>query len=383
MKVLSKVLWAVDFNEDHSKSLDKVVGSARLFGSEIILLHVLPGEMEGSPYRKIVEKSVRMEMDQLTVVLNKTGAFKIESRLVYGNVVERILDVAEEEDVNVIYVNRGKGAEESGEMLGLNAQKIVRMSRKPVAVASNLPSVETPHIVCPVDFSEPSTLALNTAILHARKNRARLTVISVFEPLRITSSRLRKSGLEEISENEVHLGNYKTELENYLGNFDFSGVDVEHKVLIGNPYQEIIRYSQLASVLFIGSTGKTGLRRAILGSVTEKVIREVESNMVVVKSEELFKLRIPTDLEDIEKHFERGTKLAEMGYVQEAISQYHQCLNINDLHLPSMWALAAVYERLGNTEKKKSYEELARMILKRMANRKIEEEIRRNLLTAS
>ena len=382
MKVLSKVLWAVDINEDHSQSLSKVVKTAELFGSEIILLHVLQKEIEGSVYQETVERGVMADLSQLANRIRARGDYQVRSLLAYGNIAERILDLAEEEDVNVIFLNRGKDSEGSGGKLGIYSQKVARLSLKPVAIISNQPTVENPHIVVPVDFSGPSALALNSAILHARKTRAKLTVITVFEPVSITSPHLVKMGVNEEAENEYKYQNLQRELNDYLQQFDFTGVDMRKEVLRGIAHLEIIWYINLATILYMGSTGKTGLRRTLMGSVSEKVINEVEANVVLIKSEELFKLRIPADLEDIQKHYDRGTELVSLGFYQDAISQYHLCLGINDLHLPSIWALATLYEKTGNRERQKYYRDLGQLVTQKMEDRRIEEEIRRSMRSA-
>jgi universal stress protein E len=240
-------------------------------------------EVEGSSYQETLEKSVRTELDKLGMVLKESGDYAVQIRMAYGNISEKILDVAEDEDANVIFLNRGTASELAGRTLGLNSLKVARLSQKPVAIISNRPAADKPHIVVPVDFSEPSKLALNAAILHARKIKAKLTVITVFEPIRITSSRLMKAGVDETIENKVLYREMETRLTEYLQEFDFTGMDLHKEVLKGVAYEEILWYSHMASIVYMGSTGKSGLRRALLGSVSEKVIQEFE---------ELFKLRI-------------------------------------------------------------------------------------------
>lgn len=379
MKVLSKVLWAVSINEDHSQALNKVVNTAGQFGSEMILLHVLRKEFEGSSFRESVERRVSDELEQLAGKIRRRGKYKVQTRLAYGSIAERILDVAGEEDVNVILLNRGRDSEITGGKLGTNARSVARMSAKPVAIISNLPPVEDPGILVPVDFSGPSTLALNSAIIHAKKVKARLTVITVFEPVSIKSPRLVRTGINEEEENAYRLRNLEREFKTYLEQFDFSGVELHQEVLSGIAGQEIISYSRSARILYMGSTGKSGLRRAFLGSVSEKVLNATEASVVLVKSEEMFRLRITADLEDISKHFERGNELVTLGFYQEAVSQYNKCLSINELYLPSIGALAALYEKLGETAKQEYFTELSRLIMRKMTDRKIEEEIRRTL----
>ncbi len=54
---------------------------------------------------------------------------------------------------------------------------------------------------------------------------------------------------------------------------------------IGNPASEILEAAELLGVdlIFIGSHGRTGLKRLMLGSVSEKVVREAGCPVMVVR----------------------------------------------------------------------------------------------------
>ena len=378
MKILEKVLWAVDFDEDNDNSVVKILRIARQFGNEIILLHVLPNDLKNSSFRNSVEKFVTGELEKLRGSLGSSGEYKVSANLVYGNVAERILDAAEEEDVNIILINTGSPQPRKPGKLGLNAQKLILNSRKPVGIISNDTPRDTKHIICPVDFSEPSGVALNTAILSAKKSESKLSVISVYEPITITSSRLIKAGVDDKAENDRWFEAFTKDFEDFISGFDFLGMEFETVLLRGIPHEEIVKFSQNASVLFIGSTGKTGLRRVFMGSVTEKVTREVPSNIIVTKFEDVFKLRIATEIEDIDKHYKRGNELAELGYHKEALVQYKLCLQINEMHLPSIKSLANLYEKLNEHSQAAYYHKLVTIILEKLMDRKIEEEVRKH-----
>lgn len=61
-----------------------------------------------------------------------------------------------------------------------------------------------------------------------------------------------------------------------------AGVPAERKVVEGNPAEEILKISEGADVVAIGSIGRTGLSKFLLGSVTEKVIRNSKVPVLVV-----------------------------------------------------------------------------------------------------
>lgn len=64
------------------------------------------------------------------------------------------------------------------------------------------------------------------------------------------------------------------------------GVDVETHVLEGNPAVEITKFAKDNSVdlIVVGTLGKSGIDRILLGSVAEKVVRIAPCPVLVIKS---------------------------------------------------------------------------------------------------
>ena len=62
------------------------------------------------------------------------------------------------------------------------------------------------------------------------------------------------------------------------------GVSFKKLILKGNPSDELLRYSKElgADILVIGSIGRTGISKFLLGSVAEKVVRHSEVPVMVV-----------------------------------------------------------------------------------------------------
>ena len=63
------------------------------------------------------------------------------------------------------------------------------------------------------------------------------------------------------------------------------GLEVEGNLIEGHPADEIIRYSEKnsISVIVMGTLGKSGLDRFLLGSVAEKVVRNSKIPVLVVR----------------------------------------------------------------------------------------------------
>jgi nucleotide-binding universal stress UspA family protein len=61
-----------------------------------------------------------------------------------------------------------------------------------------------------------------------------------------------------------------------------AGASLEKKIVKGHPADEILKAADDADLVVMGSLGRTGISRFLLGSVTEKVIRNSKMPVLVV-----------------------------------------------------------------------------------------------------
>jgi nucleotide-binding universal stress UspA family protein len=63
------------------------------------------------------------------------------------------------------------------------------------------------------------------------------------------------------------------------------GIDFEGVVIEGNPANTILEFAEQkkVNIIIMGTFGKGGLERFLLGSVTDKVVRHSKSSVLVVK----------------------------------------------------------------------------------------------------
>ncbi|MCU0412912.1 MAG: hypothetical protein MUE91_00715 [Ignavibacteriaceae bacterium] len=96
------------------------------------------------------------------------------------------------------------------------------------------------------------------------------------------------------------------------------------------------------------------------------------------KKNDVIQLKLDYEIKEIELHFKNGEELIKNGFYDEAINQFLICLQVNDMHIPSMKKLADLYNKSGDTNKSLFYENMAKEILSKLWDKKIEEEIRRH-----
>ena len=137
-------------------------------------------------------------------------------------------------------------------------------------------------ILCPVDHSECSYLALKYAISLALKDEAKLYLMHVID------SRLYDTEIYKLSPyklNEIDESRIRTDLMKSLPEGTMDVLEVETIVVKGVPFNEIINAATKINVdlIVIGTHGRTGLSHVMLGSVAEKVVRKATCPVLTVR----------------------------------------------------------------------------------------------------
>jgi nucleotide-binding universal stress UspA family protein len=133
--------------------------------------------------------------------------------------------------------------------------------------------IHVKKILYTTDFSSYSNQAYFHAIALAEAHRASLTILYVYSPAATLSRRAA-------DEDRQH---WRSQLEQ-IRPVDPS-IPVHHIFLEGDPAAEIVRYAVDAGMdlIVMGTHGRTGLERLLLGSVAEKVMRDAPCSVLVVK----------------------------------------------------------------------------------------------------
>lgn len=110
----------------------------------------------------------------------------------------------------------------------------------------------------------------------------------------------------------------------FAGRTSASEVQFYIHARIGKPAEEVLRLAQeiSADLLFVGSHGKTGVERFLLGSVSERVVREAKCPVMVVRP----KTYAAVELEKVVKYeHDRTTYTAphRYSYVDQRVTGRH------------------------------------------------------------
>ncbi|HVN75864.1 MAG TPA: universal stress protein [Thermoanaerobaculaceae bacterium] len=141
------------------------------------------------------------------------------------------------------------------------------------------------NILVPTDFSEFSDKALSAAVELAKRFQSKIFLLHVVDSLPQQCADqycIDLSILRQIEEDSIR--GAKEKIQQELSRAHLPGIATETDVREGSPYQEIVRVQQEKQIdlIVMGTHGRRGLDRFMLGSVTERVVRKAACPVLTV-----------------------------------------------------------------------------------------------------
>jgi nucleotide-binding universal stress UspA family protein len=145
-------------------------------------------------------------------------------------------------------------------------------------------SIFPTKILLATDGSEEAELASTTAADLAKSTGSELEVIHALgaDALRFPPDEQGDKRLEKLREEGRRL------LDEQVEKIEAGGGSVaESRLAVGHPADEIVAYAQDqgAGLIVMGSRGREGIRRALMGSVSDAVVRHAHCPVMVVRPE--------------------------------------------------------------------------------------------------
>jgi universal stress protein A len=133
----------------------------------------------------------------------------------------------------------------------------------------------------PIDFSRGSEIALNHALTMARDNKGKIILLHVIPAAIVYPSEGTTFDFYTLIERDAREGVRKLAQRKRMKPADYRFVLIR----ASDTAQTIARQAkkQRASMIVMGSHGRTGLKRFILGSVAERTLRYADCPVLIVK----------------------------------------------------------------------------------------------------
>ena len=211
-----------------------------------------------------------------------------------GRPFEEICRLATKTDVDLIVIPTRGNTGLKHLMLGSTAERVVRYSPCPVLVFRSGPkgrrngklpaaSITFRRIVVPTDFSDSSMKALNYAKQLAKKFKAKLILShSIAMQYFLTSDEYAPYDLPVLMEQAEKRA--RGQMRDLVAQTQRGGTKVESSMQIGHAGQEICASAEAerADLIVTATHGLTGLKRLLMGSTAEYVVRHATCPVLVI-----------------------------------------------------------------------------------------------------
>jgi nucleotide-binding universal stress UspA family protein len=287
---LRKILCPIDFSVGSTEALHVAARIAVDHASELVVLHswylppvVFAGDELSYPSDLVRALTQDADLGVAAALddVHSLGVTRASVRVVSGPPWERIVEAAEAAtDVDLIVLGTRGRTGPARMVLGSVAAMVVRHAPCSVLAVPSGGNKPFQRVLCPIDFSPSSKYALELADDLATSAQSLVTLLHVLEPVGLVN----KTFAFEPGADLVH--GSQAALERWMAAIGRTERHATTSVRVGRTSEELrallddpARFDLVA----LGSQGRTGLRRMLLGSVAEVMVSHAKCAVLVAR----------------------------------------------------------------------------------------------------
>jgi nucleotide-binding universal stress UspA family protein len=253
-------------------------------GAKLVVVSVAPeyngdlGLVGVHDPQKLITQPCDMALTRSQEAAAKLGV-QVKTICAIGQPYARLVELADDENCDLILIGTKGMTSLQYALLGSVARKVIGFSPKDVLVVPEAARIGWDHILLATDLSPNSKGAENRALELALAYHSKLSILKVMELPTCLYGEAGALGCS-LPENRGKL------LDDLQARAASWGITPEIIVKQGESYKIIVDTAKAlgADVIVMGSHGRTGLTRLLMGSNTEKVIGSAQCPVLVVKT---------------------------------------------------------------------------------------------------
>jgi nucleotide-binding universal stress UspA family protein len=268
---LTRVLVGTDGSARGDEAVRQGARLARAVGASLQVVFVVD---TGRPHGEDVEAHAEAALERGAALATEAGALA-ETRVLAGDPGAALVEEAGEREVGLLCVGPDAGLIGDAIRIGQVASHVLREARCSVLIARAAGPEFPARIMCGVDGSEASARTAGFAAGIAAAAAAELRVLHVIPVFRGHDAEWTL-GDEEASPQEI---------EPAVRAAAEAGVVPVREMAMGRPEHALVRVSarNASDLLVVGHRGISGMRRALLGSVSEYCTHHAECSVLVAR----------------------------------------------------------------------------------------------------
>jgi len=287
---LGKLLLSTDGSEFSEGAVREAVKLAKIGSSRLFAMSVIETNPEFEVLApQLIEKEEKATRERLEKIKSMAAKEGVECEIIARHTespFQAIIEEAEKNQVDMIIMGRRGRTGLRRLLMGSVTAKVIGHSPCNVLVIPRLAEIRYQKILVATDGSKYSVAAASEAIGIAKRCGAELFIISVVPSETASAFDIVHSEMqhEMIAKKEFQDG--EKNVNDLLDIARQEGVNVERHIIQGRPYEVIVEKAREKGVdlIVMGSHGRTGMERLLMGSVTERVVGNADCSVLIVKT---------------------------------------------------------------------------------------------------
>lgn len=291
----TKVLCATDLSEHADEAMRQAAAVAGLYSAKLVVFHAMPhasmsaplfphlGEAEREGFVALERRVLEALHHRVAEVVGRGS--HVEVLLGSGAAHSAIVEQAERVGADLIVVGGDGPRGVARALLGAVAERVVRYAHAPVWVARG--SAGSGPVVVGTDFSASASAALALGVDYAKRTGAKVLLahgLGIAKLIPVPGPPVDQPAFPTWSMKEIQTLR-EAARERCIATGAALGVETEVVVNDDAPAQALpaLAASSSARLISVGTSGHTGLRRVLLGSVAEEVVRKAACPVLVTR----------------------------------------------------------------------------------------------------
>jgi nucleotide-binding universal stress UspA family protein len=281
---MKTILVASDLSARSDRALARAAMLAGQHNARLIILHVVDEELPAAMADNQIEDATRM-LGSAVAGLPELSAISSKVQVVVGEHYRTILAEAEASNADLLVVGQHRKDILLDLFRGSTGERILRFGTRPVLIVKSAATHRYVSVLAAIDFSATSRRAIETAVMIAPE--ADVKLVHAFDiPFR--GLVFGGTSMEQLA--KKHQRQFQETIEAQTKTFlDSLPVPSAMRQVIareGMPEEvvlEAVRETR-CDLLALGTHGRSGLGRALLGSVAESMIARAPCDVLAVRS---------------------------------------------------------------------------------------------------
>ena len=280
---MSRILVATDLSTRSDRALRRAVLLAGAHTATLTLGHVIDDDRPA--YLVESERNAASKLlDETARTVTHTDQVTTDVAITTGQASAGILQIADDIDADIVVLGSHRRQLLDG-FVGTTAERIIRLSQRPVLMVNAMPASLYHQSLLAVDFDDASRTAIDCAQRFGILERTQVAALHLFDA---PASGMMKRAMQMPEAIDHYIDSEKAEARNKLDAF-LSAANVRNLQRLveydhGSAARMILSCAeeQGADLIVMGTNQRKGVRRFLLGSVAQNVLLDAKCDVLVV-----------------------------------------------------------------------------------------------------